>query len=95
MKTPDISKTLLVRKHGLRGARFFARVWFPFMDVLLIAVSAGLWINYSSSLSTGLQILIATLVVVAASLLTRMQIKYVSAIEQLESQSGMESADHG
>jgi hypothetical protein len=65
------------------------------MYVLLIAVSAGLWINYSSLLSAGLQILIVTLVVVAASLLTRMQIKYVSAIERLESRSGMESTEHG
>ncbi len=95
MNTYDISKTPLVQRYGVRGARFFVRIWFPFMYVLLICISAGLWINYSSSPSTDLQILIVTLLVVAAYLLTRMWIKYVTAIERLESRRGMESTDHG
>jgi fumarate reductase subunit C len=95
MKPTDFSQTPLVRRYGVRGAKLYARIWFPFLYVLLVAISAGLWANYSDSLSAEFLILIVMLTLLAASLLTRMWINYVSAIERIESRSGMESTDHG
>ncbi|HEY6169699.1 MAG TPA: hypothetical protein VI454_16795 [Verrucomicrobiae bacterium] len=88
MKTPDLSETPIVRKYGARGARRFAKVWFPALYAMLIASSAGIWI-FGLELTGGWQrpalgLLIATLVVTAASGLTRMRLEFFAGIEQLE-----------
>ena len=88
MKTPDLSETTLVRKYGAHGARRFARIWFPALYAMLTASAAGLWI-FGSEFTVGWQrtvlgFLIATLVVTAASVLTRMRLEFRAGIEQLE-----------
>jgi hypothetical protein len=90
MKTPDLSKTTLVRKYGAHGARRFARIWFPALYAMLTASAAGLWI-FGSEFTvswqwqrTVLGFLIAALVVTAASVLTRMRLEFLAGIEQLE-----------
>jgi hypothetical protein len=89
MKTSDISDTPLVRKYGVRGAKLFALVWFPFMYLLLIAPTAALWAVAPQLATGGKRIffgcLVSVLVVLAASLLTRMRLGYLAAVEQLES----------
>ena len=88
MKTSDISNTPLVRKHGVRGAKLVAHVWFPFMYLLLIALAAALWAVAPQVATEGKRIflgcLVSVLTVLAASLLTRMRLGYLAAIEQLE-----------
>ena len=88
MKTPDLSQTSLVRKYGARGARRFARVWFPAMYAMLTSSTAGLWI-FGSEFTGGWQrtllgFIIATLVVTAASVLTRMRCEFLAGIDQLD-----------
>ena len=88
MKTPDISQTPLVRKYGVRGAKLFAHLWFPFMYVVLIALTAGVWAGYAEAPAGWKRIvfgcLVSGLTVLAASLLTRMHLGYLAAIELLE-----------
>ena len=90
MKTMDISDTPLVRRYGLRGAKLFARLWFPLLYVSLIALTTCLWVvvpefalGWRRAFSG---CLVGGLVVVAASLLTRMRLEYLAAIEVLETQ---------
>jgi hypothetical protein len=88
MKTSDISNTPFVRKYGVRGAKLFARFWFPLLYVLLIAPTAALW-ALAPELATGWRriffgCLVSGLTVLAASLLTRMRLGYLAAIERLE-----------
>src|SRR5258706_8549237 len=90
MKTSDISKTPLVRKYGVRGAKLFARLWFPFLYVLLIAPTAALW-AVAPELAAGWKrilfgFLVGGLTVLAASLLTRMRLGDLADIERLESE---------
>jgi len=87
MKTSDIADTPLVRKYGLRGAKLFTRLWFPFMYLLLVAVVAALW-TVTPELVTGWKrifsgCLVAALTVLAASLLTRMHLDHSAAFERL------------
>ena len=90
MKTTlDISERQLVRRYGVRGAKLFARIWFPLVYVSLIALDAGLWV-VGPEFTTGRPrilcgCLIGALTVVAASLLTRMRLQYLAAIALLES----------
>ena len=89
MKTSDISKTPLVRQYGVRGAKLFARLWFPFLYVLLIAPTAALW-SVAPELAAGWKriffgCLVGGLTVLAASLLTRMRLGYLADIQRLES----------
>lgn len=88
MKTPDLSETSLVQKYGARGARRFAKIWFPTLYVMLTASTAGLWV-FGPEFTGGWQrpvlgFLMATLVVTAASVLTRMRLEFLAGIEQLE-----------
>jgi len=92
MKTSDISDTPLVRRYGVRGAKLFARLWFSLMYVFLIAVAAALWVvapEFTTEFATGwcrifFGCLIGGLIVLAASLLTRMHMEYFAAIALLE-----------
>ena len=90
MKTTlDMSETQLVRRYGVRGAKLFARVWFPLLYVSMIALAGGLWV-VGPEFTTGWRrifcgCLIGALTVVAASLLTRMRLQYLAAIGLLES----------
>ena len=73
MKTSDISNTPLVRKYGVRGAKLFARFWFPLLYILLIAPTAALW-SLAPELATEWKriffgCLVSGLTVLAASLL--------------------------
>ena len=90
MKTSNISETPLVRKYGVRGARLFARIWFSLLYVFLIALTAGLWIVGPEFAAGWRRVLIGCfaggLIVLAASLLTRMRLEYLAAIERLETQ---------
>ncbi|HWW01482.1 MAG TPA: hypothetical protein VNZ64_17425 [Candidatus Acidoferrum sp.] len=88
MKIPDLSETPLVRKYGPRGARWFARIWFPVLYAMLAVVTAGFWIIDPQFPATWPRILIGflvtVLVIVAASILTRMRLQFFAGIEQLE-----------
>jgi integral membrane sensor domain MASE1 len=88
MKTPDISKTPIVKKFGARGARRYAIVLFAALYAMLTASTAGLWImspEFPDTMPRAiLGSLIAVLVVAAASLLTRMRLEFFAGIETLE-----------
>ena len=88
MKTSDISQTPLVRRYGVRGAKLFARLWFAFLYVILIALTAALPV-VGPEVQLGwrrvfIGCLAGGLVVLATSLLTRMRLQYLAAIERLE-----------
>ena len=89
MKTSDISQTPMVKRYGVRGAKFYARIWFSFLYLMLIAVTAGFWLVGPEFAEGWRRILagcfIGTLVVFAASVLTRMHLKFLAEIERLES----------
>ena len=90
MKTPDISETPLVRRYGVRGAKVFARLWFPLLYAFLIALATGFFV-VGPEFATGSRrifvgSLAAILIVLAASLLTRMRLEFFAAIERLEAQ---------
>ena len=94
MRTSDISNTPVVRNYGVRGAKLFARFWFPLLYVLLIAPAAALW-ALAPELATGWRrtffgCLVSGLTVLAASLVTRMRLEYLAAIERLEAQENVE-----
>ena len=88
MKTHDISQTQLVRRYGVRGARLFARLWFPLLYLALIVLAASLWFVGPELINGWRRIFAGSvsgiLIVVAASLLTTMRLEYLSAIERLE-----------
>jgi hypothetical protein len=88
MKTPDLSQTPVVRRFGVQGARLFARVWFSVVYVLLIALTATLWILSpefnNSSHRTLIGCFAAVLVITAASRLARMRVEFLAGVEQLE-----------
>ena len=88
MKAPDISQTPIVKRFGVRGAKLFSKIWFSIMYLALVAITAGLWIM-SPEFAGGwnrifIGCIVGALVVFAASLLTRMRLKYLAEIEQLE-----------
>jgi hypothetical protein len=88
MKTADISQTPLVRRYGVRGAKLYVRLWFPFMYFLLIALTAGLWAAVPQFAAGWKRIFLGCIVcgltVLASSLLTRMRLEFLAAIELLE-----------
>jgi hypothetical protein len=90
MKTPDIAQTPVVKKFGIRGARLYAKIWFSILYLMLVAVTAGFWI-LAPDLGVGWRRIVVgcfvgALIVFAASVLTRMRLKFLAEIEQLESQ---------
>jgi len=90
MKTTDISQSRIVKRYGVRGARLWAKIWFSVLYLILVAITAGLWIM-SPEFGEGLNrifvgCIVGALVVFAASLLTRMRLKFLAEIAQLESQ---------
>ena len=89
MKAPDISQTPIVKRYGVRGAKLYAKIWFSILYLMLVAVTAGFWI-VGPELAAGWRRIIVgcfagALIVFAASLLTRMRLKFFAEIEQLES----------
>jgi hypothetical protein len=89
MKTYDISDGPLVRKYGVRGARIFSRLYFPFLYVLLAAVNAASWVLAPElATSRGDRVffgcIFGGLTVLAASLLTRMWLGLLAEIKELE-----------
>jgi hypothetical protein len=90
MKTHDLSQTPIVRRYGTHGARWFARIWFPLLYVLLAALTAALWIYSPEFTVTWQRIFIGSmaglLVVAAASRLSRMRLEYLASLELLEAE---------
>jgi uncharacterized membrane protein YdjX (TVP38/TMEM64 family) len=89
METSDISDSMLFRKCGLRGAKIFARLWFPFLYFLLVAVNAGASVLFPKmATSRGDRILLGCVVgglrVLAASVLTRMCLEFLAEVKELE-----------
>lgn len=88
MKTPDLSQAPIVKRYGVRGAKLFAKTWFPLMYLMLAAITAWLWTVSPEFVGERRRFIIGfivgVLVVIAASLLTRMRLKYLAGIEQLE-----------
>jgi hypothetical protein len=90
MKTTDISQSPIVNRYGVRGARRWAKIWFSVLYLMLVAITAGLWIM-SPEFAGGwnrifVGCIVGALVVFAASLLTRMRLKFLTEIAQLEAQ---------
>jgi hypothetical protein len=90
VKTPDIAQTPIVKRFGIRGAKLYAKIWFSIVYLMLVAIAAGFWIvgpefpeGWRRSV---LGLFVGALIVLAASLLTRMRLKFLAEIEQLESQ---------
>jgi len=72
----------------VRGAKLFARLWFPLLYVIFIALTAALPV-VGPEVQLGwrrvfIGCLAGGLVVLATSLLTRMRLQYLAAIERLE-----------
>ena len=92
MKSCDISQSALVRRYGVRGAKLFARLWFPLLYFVLICLGAAFCfvgpevVGWRRIILAGIS---GALLVLGASLLTRMRLNYWAAIEQLE-QGGVE-----
>jgi hypothetical protein len=90
MKAPDITQSPMFKRYGVRGLKLFAKIWFPVLYLMLIAVTAGFLI-VGQEFAGGwrrifLSCFVGTLIVFASSLLTRMRLKFLAEIEQLESQ---------
>jgi uncharacterized BrkB/YihY/UPF0761 family membrane protein len=88
MKTPDISQTPIVKRFGVRGAKLFAKIWFSFMYLALVAITAAFLIVLPEFIEGWRRIFfgcfVGALVVFAASLLTRMRLNYLAEIAELE-----------
>ncbi|MGD1087002.1 MAG: hypothetical protein ABSA47_19885, partial [Verrucomicrobiota bacterium] len=74
---------------GVRGAKIFARVWFPFMYLLLAAVNAAAWLlapdwEMSRWDRVFLGCVVGGLTVVGASVLTRMWLQLLAETKELE-----------
>ena len=93
MKAPDISQTPIVKRFGVRGAKLFAKIWFSIMYLALVAITAGFWIVWPEFVEGWSRIFmgcfVGALVVFAASLLTRMRLKYLAEIAELEAREKM------
>ncbi len=80
----------MVKRFGIRGAKLYAKIWFSILYLMLVAVTAGFWIVGPEFAAGWRRIVVGcfvgALIVFAASLLTRMRLKFLAEIEQLESQ---------
>lgn len=92
MNTPDLSTTTVVLKFGPRGARLYGGIWFAALYSMLTASTAALCILSPEFSHTWRRVLfgsiVAVLVVVAASVLTQMHVKFFAGIKQLEASRG-------
>jgi hypothetical protein len=85
MKTTGTMQTPVMKRFGPRGARVFGWLWFSAMHLMLIAVVVGWWMA-SAEIPGGWRRVVAgcivgSLIVLAASLLARMRLKYFGEIE--------------
>jgi hypothetical protein len=85
MKAPDITQSPMFKRYGVRGLKLFAKIWFPILYLMLIAITAAFLI-IRPELGIIIDCFVGALVVFASSLLTRMRLKFLAEIEQLESQ---------
>ena len=88
MKTTDIAQTPIVKRYGVHGARIFGRIWFSAMYLTLVAIVVG-WLMVVQEIPGGwrrafIACFVGTLAVLATALLTRMQLKYRTEIDQFE-----------
>ena len=93
MKAPDISQTPIVKRFGVRGAKLYGKAWFSILYLMLVAVTAGFWF-VGPEFATGWRRIVVgcfvgALVVFAASLLTRMRLKFLAEIAELETREKM------
>ena len=90
MKTSDISQTGLTRRYGVRGGKLFARLWFAFLYVFLIALAAALPVVGPEVAAGWRRVVVGciagALIVLAASLLTRMRLEFLASIERLDAE---------
>jgi hypothetical protein len=88
MNTSDISQTPIVKKFGVRGAKLYMKIWFSFFYLMLVAVTAGFMFVGPEFAAGWRRIVVgsfvAILVIFAASLLTRMHLRFLAEINQLE-----------
>jgi uncharacterized BrkB/YihY/UPF0761 family membrane protein len=88
MKTSDISQTPIVKKFGVRGAKLYFKIWFSVLYLMLVAVTAGFWFVGPEFAAGWRRIVIGSfvgaLVVFAASLLTKMRLRFLAEMNQLE-----------
>lgn len=93
MKSSEISQTPIIKRFGVRGAKFFAKIWLSMMYLALVAVSAGFWVAGPEFAAGWRRIFVGcfvgALVVVGASLLTRMRLKFLAEIAKLEARGKM------
>ena len=88
MKLSDLLWTPIVRRFGTRGARWYGRAVFAWLYALLIYFTAKLFIYGQDFTFTAtwrrvvFGSLVAVLVVIAASILTKMRIEYFASIER-------------
>jgi hypothetical protein len=89
MKAPDISKTFIVQRFGVGAAKLYGAVWFSFLYIMLVPVTAGFWVAGQEIADgwrqIGVSCFFGVLVVFAASHLTRMRLKFLSEMAELES----------
>ncbi|HTV61785.1 MAG TPA: hypothetical protein VMH30_04370 [Verrucomicrobiae bacterium] len=99
MIAPDISQTPIIKRFGVRGAKLFAKIWFSIMYLALVTITAGFWIIGPEFPEGWYRIfagcLVGALVVFAASLLTRMRLKLLAEIAELEARDRFTFADGG
>ena len=90
MKAPDTTQSLIFKRYGVRGLKLFAKIWFPILYLILIVLAAGFWIASPEFPDGWRRVLVGcfvgALIVFASSLLTRMRLKFLAEIKQLESQ---------
>jgi len=93
MKAPDISQTPIVKRFGVRGAKLYGKVWFSILYLMLVAVTAGFWLVGPEFAAGWRRILVGcfvgALIVFAASLLTRMRLRFLAEIAELETRQKM------
>jgi uncharacterized BrkB/YihY/UPF0761 family membrane protein len=88
MKISDVSQTPIVKKFGVRGAKLYAKIWFSALYLMLVAIAAGFWFVGPEFIVGWRRIVVgsfvAALVVFAASLLTKMRLRFLAEMNQLE-----------
>lgn len=85
---PDSSQTPIVKRFGVRGAKLYGTICFAVMYLMLVAVTAGFCFIGPEFASGWRRVVVGcfvgVLVVFAASLLTRMRLKFLAEITELE-----------
>lgn len=88
VKAHYLTNTPLVRRFGIRGAKLFARIWFPAAYLVIIVLVTILWLAVSDAIPGSDRLvfgaIVTTFAVMATAVLTRMRLEYWASIEKLE-----------